>query len=332
MFKPLTFLLFTLTLLPQVALARDVALTWQPGDKGQTKTQAWTRDDGDWRLASTLNSPHFVADGTVWQLSSDSVNIPYTNCSCVVAAYAAHGGMPDWDSPVPKNCRHIAKINIPVAQQLGGKRRIRLTAPPQDVTGEDGESDPNYQVLGVVGSQVVVATHAYQMTCGAAHGGLASTIAVTDLHTGKPAQPWTAAEAGQASAAGRSAAIANLIKAQKLKNAKELSELKGAKFRLSALRIAWRGGHLTPSWLLTTEACYACSDGIWGSYSWSTWVNVLVPTPKNFSLFDVLPAPLSRLSSRVPDAMAIGLVPAEQAASVLQPVGRTQQNDRARGK
>lgn len=290
--------------------AAELALTLTQAEEGAAAAQLWAQQGNGWRAIRRLEQPVFVAAGSLWSLRMEPAQTSYVDCECV-QVYQERGRRVDPDRP-PKACKKAATVAIPVAVQVGGAKRIRLASAPSDATGEEGVSEPSYQLLGVAGPYVLLADHHYALLCQAAHGAIISTLHVVDMRNGTTVRPWTAAEAKRIAASGSRAAVEAIRRERPSETgADEIGEGQGVE--LNAVRFRWQNGRFAPQWLLSMFDCYACSDGRWGSYSRSAWISLTQATTPWLQALPPLAGTLASLSKSEPEAIAISLLTPEQA-------------------
>ncbi|HEU4456840.1 MAG TPA: hypothetical protein VFR81_27480, partial [Longimicrobium sp.] len=135
------------------------------------------------------------------------------------------------------------------------------------------------------GPFLMVETRSDNYACGA-HGSLHVDWATYDLRTGETVALLDSAETEAAIAREGAAALAELRKEM------EPEEAAYREVEMTAVEARWTAeGALRVGYQFTTGACYACSDGIWSSYSRS----LVVPAP-------ALPRPLATYA-RAPEAV-----------------------------
>lgn len=294
-------------LLPVAASAGDIALVLRPVEASLPRTEAWTRDAGGaWTLVSRRPESFAVVAGELWQIVPNEFPMRWSDCGCLTEAWDAGESEP---TPATlKKCARGGKGLLPVAVKVGSARRVLLSPIPEDITGEEGPGFPKFELLGIVGSQVIIGYHLPNDICGPPHGQAESTLTVTELSTGRATAPWNPSEAAQIAAAARTAAE-RAIKSSGELSAEEVDELRTAEIAVRALRARWTGPRFSPEWLLSASVAYTSSDGVWGAYTRSAWVKIDAPLPEAIGKSGDLPAALAGLSEKVPDALAIGLLP-----------------------
>lgn len=279
------------------------AVVWQPTAKGLPKAEIWRWDASLWQRARPASEVSWPVDGVTWTLKTQPRVVPYTLCSCLtddeVEQIIEQLDRLGFAQATPARCRKRATVQVPVAISAG--KVVPLVEVPADLTSEDGSGSFEFQVFGAVGPYVLTATHADGYVCGGVHGSVASKFRVVDLRTGKAVTPWTPQLAAGVVAQTKAALLASVRK--------DGGELEfSAVVSVSALRIGWRAGQLAPKWLITGSACYACSDGVWDSYSRSLWV-ANTTLPPLFAPVARLDARLTLLSAKLPGAIAIASMP-----------------------
>ncbi len=150
--------------------------------------------------------------------------------------------------------------------------------------------------IGSVGPYTFVKTTTYAFTCGA-HGHAAMHFAVTDLDGGRAVD--VVAELGGERLVAQLAPLA--VEAFRAR-----PESLGAgpftpeSVAVTAAAPRWRDGRLVIALQYTSDACYACGDGLWSSYTVSTWADAPVVPPRLQGWVDTPAEVMALLGERPP--------------------------------
>lgn len=301
------FAMLVLLSLPVAVQAADLALVLRPRDEGGPITEVWRRDGLEWHRSAQRNDTLVAAGKDVWRITTRQVTSHYDDCRCMSALWDRLNREPT-DAEVA-SCGRKATWDLPVATRVGDGKVRDLADVFNDVTGEseDGWSRPSFELLGVVGSKALMVSRLYSYSCGGAHGSESAQLFVTDLSTGSRTPLWSAAEEKSTAQALRPALIEKAVAAG-MQTREEFDDLPIPDIGAPALRPRWTGLRFTPDWLLTWWGCFACSDGIWGSYSRSLWLPAGTAMPPSLAAYNLTPQ-LAGLTAAVPDAVAVSLVP-----------------------
>ena len=292
-----------LVLLPTIAQAADLALVLRPRDEGGPITEVWRRDALDWRRAAQRRDTLIAVGPDLWRVTTEPASGTYNDCWCLNRLYGRLDREPTLAEE--RSCSHKGTWMRPVAVRVGDGLKRTLSDNDPDLTGEDGMSEPIFELLGVAGTKVLLVGRHFSYACGAAHGEGSAELSVTDLATGLREPLWTTEEELRVAGALRPTLIEKAVAAG-MQTREEFDDLPiiGA----PALRPRWTGLRFTPDWLLSWWACFADSDGIWRSYSRSLWLPAGAAMPAALSTYNLSPA-LAGLTVAAPDAVAVGLVP-----------------------
>lgn len=294
-----------LVLLPPIAQAADLALVLRPREEGGPVTEVWRRDALDWRRAAQRRDTLIAVGPDLWRITTQPAVSSYTDCGCMSALWENLDREPT--RAEERSCSHKGTWKRPVAVRVGDALKRTLSDDVPDLTGEGGMSEPAFELLGVVGSKVLMVSRIFSYACGGAHGAESAELFVTDLSTGRRTPLWTDLEERRVAGALRPTLIEKAVAAG-MQTREEFDDLLIPDIGAPALRPRWTGLRFTPDWLLTWWGCFACSDGVWGSYSRSLWLPAGDALPESLMAY-TLPAQLTGLPAAVPDAVAIGLVP-----------------------
>ncbi|MGC6515483.1 MAG: hypothetical protein ACON4N_13370 [Myxococcota bacterium] len=140
---------------------------------------------------------------------------------------------------------------------------VDLFEEPEWLVSEEGgfDYDEGLGVTGSVGPWLFLTGSTSEYFCGA-HGGSQAGSAVVDLRTLAVADPYTDEETNQVDAALRPTAFDVLKSDEGESFVTEPSEMAWTESRPE-----WGDGTLSMRVQFTGDACYACSDGEWSSYT-----------------------------------------------------------------
>lgn len=274
---------------------------WIRQAEGLPRAETWERGErGVWSRARVGGAPLLQVGADVWRLELKPQRIPFYSCDCVLAALAAEPELPI--SPCLRQAYHM----VPSAVSARTGERVLVAALPEAVSDEEQAGLLTFQVFGAIGPFVIVASHAVQDGCGAAHGRIDSALHVTDLRTGRAVAAWTNAEEvritkGLASRALRAVRGQIAVESQ--------LDWPGDATFLRGIRPTWVRGELALEMLMSVGWDYADGDGIWGSGSRSAWVSgVGQRMLQRFANFRRLPEGVGEVLDRVPEAIGVGVM------------------------
>ena len=149
-----------------------------------------------------------------------------------------------------------------------GHPDLMIGHPPED--GVYNSYDGRSVLIGVVGQHLMFEEHTGGYSCGA-HGGSSAELRVVDLETHRVRTSlFTPGDAATlAPARARAFAALREIDADRIEHPDLL--------RPVSLRIDYTPAEPTVQVLLSAPSCYACGDGIWGSYTSSIPVEAQAP-------------------------------------------------------
>lgn len=265
------------------ALAQEAWLVWTAPGKGLGSTQL---------VDMTAQGPQVVASaagwvaalpGRVWSLRQTNVAVPVVQCACLSEAER------DAYNPEKPPARCVRKKSFAALQLVDARTgKARLVAePPALLSAEEGEASWRTELLGQVGPYLLAAHYTWDSPCMAAHGGAAATFVAVDLRTAKPVALWSEAEAAALLRGGRGKALAAMEAALKKQgDGGGLVADMADTLTVQAVSPLWDGaGRLQPRWLFVLGWDFASSDGVWGSYSRSAWVQI----PQGIKAFENQP-------------------------------------------
>ncbi len=238
---------------------------------------AWI--DGEGRVVARRPGVFASGGGAVWAWTKGTKPARGVDCECVRDnGYAENA-----------QCPTTAPVGVAdMVDLLGGRRIALLEVPTSGGQIDYGQMEPPSQeawpVAGV-GPYLLMQRSIYLYGCGA-HGSTGVEWSVYDLRTGDTVALLDSAETAAATAREGASALAELKKGMTEDEAAEASVM------LTMVRTRWTAdGALRADYQFTAGACYACSDGMWSSYSRSAEI----PAP-------ALPRPLAAYA-RAPEAV-----------------------------
>jgi hypothetical protein len=183
-------------------------------------------------------------------------------------------------------------------------------------TGEemaDAELQHAAHITAALGRYFFVSESTFSYSCGA-HGNTTASASVFDLETGGPVTLVDEATLD----ASRDKARADFVRSAA--EVGDPSEDAAAEIHLATSEPIWSDGGVTMRHLFWIDACYACSDGAWSSYSRTSVVDDPA-LPAAFSLLPTPPAPVTAWLSSHPDPRGVswGRAAKEWAAALPAP-------------
>jgi hypothetical protein len=257
----------------------EAYLVWSidPADTVGVGQTAWI--DGEGRVVARRPGVYVAGGGAVWAWTKGTKPARGGDCDC----------LEENDFAEDAQCPKTAPVGVAdLVDALGGRRIALLEVPTSNEQIDYSQMEPPEQdawPVGGVGPYLLMERSIYMYGCGA-HGSVSVEWSVYDLRTGDTVALLDNAEVEAATAREGAAALAELRK--------EMTEDEAAvrEVEMTAVETRWTAeGALRVGYQFTTGACYACSDGIWSSYSRS----LVVPAP-------TLPRPLAPYA-RAPEAV-----------------------------
>ena len=300
----------------------QTAIVYRDG-KGITPiAELWRGWGGQWERQYELGRVPLLVDGAVWEVTSRPVGVPWLDCSCVSEA----AGRDDYDAD--DRCTKTRTIDWPVAVGPLPGQEVSLATKPGDCGGEGGSYAPQLTYLGIFDGLVALSARGSGNGCGA-HATEWVTFEATELPAGGQKPLWDEREGARIAEAGQQAAVAKFIEQYDERSAEDMNALRLVPMDLRAMSARWNQGYLQPSWLLSREACFACSNGLWNSYTEAVWVTPEAPLPSPLMPHAALAPALRSLAALVPDAIGFALLPGMSLdAELLRPKAAAQKQDR----
>ncbi len=227
-------------------------LVWLVEPGGATTTH-WVRGSGD-SFEDLANQPRVVVAGGegMWAWHAR----PLVNRVC--ACDAPEDFVEDTSGCPEEQVGHAVEI-----VDLAGGARQEIVSGPSD--GISGSRDQAPGLVGTVGPYLFVREDIHEYWCGAAHGGSSASFFVFDTRTGQAADLLTSAELAAANQRERARAWA----AMRANDEDDMAPESPEELALTMLLPSYECGRLRLVMQFTGDACYACSDGLWSSYSQS---------------------------------------------------------------
>ena len=231
----------------------------------------------------------------VW-LKPQAVKVRTVDCECVM-------NLPDPDSydesKPPAACTKPRSLQVLALHNATTGKVTAIGKAPDLLSDGEGEGSWSIEVLGQAGTVLLAVDKRYSSSCGGAHGSESSELLAIDLATGKAVEPWTKAERAAVLAAGRTKAIAALKAALAKDGGDEFEGDTEQSLAVVALAPQWnQAGTMLARYLLQVDWHYAGGDGVWGSYSRSTWLQ-LPQVPAALKAGGTLPAGLRQHWAKV---------------------------------
>lgn len=279
------------------------AVVYRDGGAVTPTAELWRGFGGEWERAYELARVPLLVDGQLWEITTRTVGIPWVDCLCVMEAVRRDEGDPE------ARCTQKLQTDWPTAVGPLPGQEFALADTPSDCGGEGGAYAPSFSYRGIFDGLVALSARGSSNGCGAHTTGWV-TFEVTALPSGEGRPLWSAAEASAIAEAGKPAAVAKLLADFDERSSEDLAALRNGAMELNAMTASWVDGTLRPSWLLSREACFACSNGLWNSYSEAVWVTPEAPLPSRLAPHAALAPALQSLAALVPDAIGFALLPA----------------------
>ena len=252
-------------------------LVWShDGDRAET---VWI--DANGAEVARHDGIALIAGPHLWRVESHDGVATGLDCACIARTDPTYTTMPE-------ACRTSLPTDVVFAVDLlDPTQRLELVAAPVSAAAlQEGDSSPNVaaQLVASAGPFLFIETSGSSYGCGAAHPNGWTAYEVVDLTnaTKTLVTPLTAAESTAIKSTETAAAKAREFKA-------DASVFEPEAYELTELRPRWQAdGKLVTEAQLTWEACYACSDGLWGSNSRSA--RVPTPLPQSLAPYSTAPA------------------------------------------
>lgn len=286
------------------------AIVYRDAGSATPIAELWRGFDGEWERAYELARVPLLVDGRLWEITTRTIGIPWVDCFCVMEAAGREADDPE------ALCTKKLQVKWPTAVgPLPGQERA-LAETPSDCGGEGGAYAPSFTYQGIFDGLVALSVRGSSNGCGA-HTTEWVTFGATGLPAGGQRPLWDEREGARIAEAGQQAAVAKFIEQNDERSADDMNALRLVPMDLRAMSARWNEGYLQPSWLLSREACFACSNGLWTSYTEAAWVTPDVPLPSPLMPHAALAPALRSLAALVPDAIGFALLPAVSLAPDL---------------
>ncbi|HJL14555.1 MAG TPA: hypothetical protein RMH99_02795 [Sandaracinaceae bacterium LLY-WYZ-13_1] len=225
---------------PEAAL-EDAWLVWARGPEGGTRS-FWVQPTAAGLEVTANDGVVLAVDGALWRWAVSEEALP-TGMDCEWLGVAAEGGT---------GARAVL-------EHVDGEATTPLVTPAADAALESNDWQESVTLEASAGPYLFVHRTVWSYACGA-HGNTNDELRVIDARTGElaeldaPADEATRARAWQAMA-GRDVFV---------EGPGQLAQ--------TLFRPVWSDDGAAIEHQLTADACYACGDGLWGSYTASARV------------------------------------------------------------
>jgi hypothetical protein len=222
--------------------------------------------DGRAEVLATAPYVMVAGGGGVWRLVEGRVSSKLLDCECFFEN-------PDADADKGE-CTTTGEVNhYKLTDALSGKVLATYGTTTTD-NRSFGELETWAGIVGSAGAAVFVATTTDGFACGA-HGSITSGLDLIDLSTGASLLDRAAMESAQKAAPDLRAKAAEAFKLHAEVTLIDDVPADQAGGALTMVYPIYPDASAAPQWRyqFTRDACYACSDGRWDSYSVSEWVD-----------------------------------------------------------
>jgi hypothetical protein len=277
------------------AVSSQEYLAW--GITGEGALTAWVKayDDGRVEVVATTPKIMVAGGGGVWSFVDVRTPSKLLDCECIFEK-------PDAD-PEKGDCQTTGEVNqFRLVDALSG--RVLKDYGMASMDGNNSDYGFLETWAGFVGSAEQVAfvsSTTDGFACGA-HGSVSYSFSAIDLVTGKVIAEDTQMEALQKEVEDLRAKAAVEFKANAeetmLEPEEDPAKEGGA---LTMVYPIYPSADAAPMWRyqFTRDACYACSDGRWNSYSVSAWVEADKPPKGLVSKLSAPPAAIQKAWAEV---------------------------------
>ncbi len=220
----------------------------------------------------------------VWIYETLTEDQPEADCDCFMQAFN--------DGVEPDDCTNTVRKPYVTLTRLRDSKVLR---PFPSWSSPDSESSVSFALNGVVDNHVIIEGCGSGYSCGAAHPSGSCEAVAINLGT------------GESTKVDELAPKVDFEKAWSVLLAAH-PDLESKEMNVTNLRTRFSGSAAFVEALVTTDACYACSDGEWSSYSVSTWQTI---TPS-----EELPAPVAAFFSKATTAPVWTQINSENRISI----------------
>lgn len=270
---------------PAHTIERDYIAWGHDADNKPTSSWVRTFADGHSEVLATRPDVLVAHTDKLWHFVETHAPAKWLDCECMMSEE-------DWEKAAAAGkCLTDGKLNTTELQDLvSGKVAYKYSALPAGMaTTEFATADGGASIVGNTGPHLLIVTGDEMFACGA-HGSHNSTfvafdmdkaaVAPLDLAAIKAAVPDLQAEAAKNFTARAEDAG--------LDPAEESTKSGGA---LSLVQPIYKDAKAAPTWRyqFTLDACYACGDAVWSSYSVSEQLES-DKTPPGFTALTAAPS------------------------------------------
>ena len=256
-------------------------------DKSGNNTSQWIGGNGpNYKVLVIRTGAFLAADNALWEVAQDRVPMKLCEeCDPAQGKCTKYGtGQNEFDIEL-------------ALRRLGSDQKIVLI---DWATGSDllVGYHRDITLLGLIGPYLFVMHQDYQMTCGAAHGNMSAEFFVWDLGAKSKAVLYSGPEI-------RAVRAKDQVRAFQRLKANDWEGRAASELEFTAIHPQWSKQSLELGYQFTGEACYACSDGLWESYSRSEIVDAH-SIPKKLQPFAEPPAAISAFMRDHPEVTIRG--------------------------
>ena len=211
----------------------------------------------------------------IWLYEALSEDQPEADCDCFMAAFN------EGAEPSAECTKTVKKPYI----SLTRLRDSKVIRPFPSWSSPDSESGTSFSLNGVVENHVIVEACGSAYSCGAAHPSGSCEVVAINLSTGEPTKIDSLAPNVDLKKAWAAILEANPDIGAECPEDATCKDFDSNEVSVTSVRTRFSGSAAFVEALVTTPACYACSDGKWSSYTVGTWQAV--------SASEELPAPVA---------------------------------------
>jgi hypothetical protein len=254
------------------AHAQEAWLVWTSEEGDEGARTVWL--DARGREVASRGGVVVAARGALWEYRASARRVRLPTCDQIeVGARTPARG-------------ERATLERGGLVEVGGSRRRALGNAP--IVEGAAEAHATQEIVASVGPWLFVRASHWSYECGA-HGNLHVGLSVYDARTGRSAVDVLAPGERNGALALRGTALEELLAAGEgdFVDTPAVDDVE-----LVASTPAWTSGRLAMDHHFTTFACYACSDGMWSSYTRAASVHD-ENVPASLAPYASLPDPVS---------------------------------------
>ncbi|HEX8692222.1 MAG TPA: hypothetical protein VF746_07380 [Longimicrobium sp.] len=273
----------------------EAYLVWSADSAGAPATTVWI--DGEGREVARRPGVLVAAGGGLWAWREEKERTKGIDCDCL-----RETEFTDDEQASYRRCTREADVAVVDLVDLLGGRRVRVldTMSGADTLGIEPPEQSSAPLAGV-GPFLFTESDSYTYSCGA-HGFHGVDAEVYDLLLGARVEMMDSVEAEAATAREGADAIRRMIE--------EDADLEDPRpvevVDLTEVEARWTpAGKLEVAYQFTTGACYACGDGLAGSYTRSAVIPAKV-LPKRLAEWTTAPEAVRRYWQSAPPGARSG--------------------------